>query len=111
MNTPQFYEYGSTSIAFGGFFAEPKSDYMEVVRTRASQGWRLHQMVIFPDAQGGPKTLELVFERPARGPQDVLRADDGDDRVEQTTSAETRAQFKQPGQERPPWTPWSGPIP
>lgn len=109
MSDPQFYEYTNEQILFGGFFtSQPKGDYMRAIRTHAAKGWRLHQMLILPNSEGGPNALELIFERPARGPQDVLRADADEPAP---LPSETAPEFKQPSAERPPWTPWSGPIP
>ncbi len=110
MNQQHYYEYTSASIEFSGFcVGQPKSNYLDAIREHAAHGWRLHQMVVIPGSEGGAKSLELIFERPARGPQDLMRADD--DEPDAADSTDPAVKFQQPAGERPPWTPWSGPIP
>lgn len=45
----------------------------EVIARRAAEGWRFCQ--IFPSSHAEDAPLQVVFERPARGPQDAVRAD------------------------------------
>lgn len=68
------YEYEFETITFG-LLGKPDRDYHEVIRSRASQGWRLAHI----RENAIASTLEFFFERPARGPQDVLRADGPDE--------------------------------
>lgn len=63
------FEYDFATITFG-ILGKPQPNYQEVIRARAAAGWRLVQMVRLPTDQ-----VELVFERPSRGPQDATRAD------------------------------------
>lgn len=97
MSAPS-YEYDFHSIPFGGFISKPTEDYTAVVRNRAAAGWRLSQLMIIPNSEGGARSIELVFERPATGPQDQLRADDAPSYVPEPL-------FKQPEQVRSPWSP------
>lgn len=70
------YEYEFRTITFGGFIVKPQEDYQEVVAEYADQGWRLLQILIIPTTEGTPRSLELVFERPYRGPRDRTQADE-----------------------------------
>ncbi|MGI5952462.1 MAG: DUF4177 domain-containing protein [Brooklawnia sp.] len=74
MTNAEYYEYDFRSVRFG-MFAQPSDDYVQIVREQAAKGWRLSQMIVIPKMEGGPRTLELVFERRLRGPQDRMRAD------------------------------------
>lgn len=72
------YEYDFVSIELTSrsfsLSQHPAEDYHEVVRQRASEGWRLVQ-AFAPglSVYGQPKQFELIFERPVDadvGPRD-----------------------------------------
>lgn len=92
------YEYDFHSITFSGFLSRPTENYADIIRTRAAAGWRLSQMMMIPTTDGAPRSIELVFERPSSGPQDLSRADEPED-------FKPEKLFQQPRQVRPPWTP------
>ena len=77
------YEYDFETVSFG-ILGRPNRDYHELVRAKAVHGWPLLQIVTLPDLQ----SLELIFERPAKGPQDLLRAD-GPDELDAPASYQT----------------------
>lgn len=65
------YEYVIDNIAVTQTIAkyELAIEPGEVIARRASEGWRFCQIYERPNA-GMNRYLELIFERPARGPQD-----------------------------------------
>ncbi|WIY83057.1 DUF4177 domain-containing protein [Propionimicrobium sp. PCR01-08-3] len=68
------YEYAFELVPFT-LLLKPKVDYAEVTRQYAEQGWRLAHVVSVPSNEGNGQAIQLVFERPSKGPQDVTRAD------------------------------------
>lgn len=75
------YEYEFMRVNFG-LLGKPDIDYPALARQKGAEGWRLMHIVTME----GSMWLELVFERPLRGPQDSLRAD-GPDELEPTYQA------------------------
>ena len=75
------YEYLIDEIIWSGFFGRvPESDYRDVLAMRAPQGWRLVQVLtIWDQAESLPAAYHLIFERPAKGPSDRTRADEGNE--------------------------------
>lgn len=73
------YEYEFEEVMFGTF-GKAKAAHRELIRERAAQGWRLAHFALIPsNTSGTGEALELIFERPYRGPQDATRADGPDE--------------------------------
>lgn len=63
------YEYEFVTVESGRRAA--RDAYRSVVEERASEGWRLVQILPAPPRRlGGPGPIDLVFERPVRSSVD-----------------------------------------
>ena len=57
----------TTRPATGSPMIEPA----EVIRRRAAEGWRFCQVYVPPNNSGLTRPIQVIFERPATGPQDA----------------------------------------
>ncbi len=67
------YEYVVDTIEMvtRGLTSVPMIEPAEVIRRRAAEGWRFCQVYVPPNNSGFTRHIQVIFERPATGPQDA----------------------------------------
>lgn len=72
------YEYVVDTIEMvtRGLTWTPMVDPTDVIHRRAAEGWRFCQIYTPPNATGITRTIQVIFERPLRAPQDAWQQPD-----------------------------------